>query len=57
MGVIEVHGMILGKAVFMLKAEQLDVIKCIYNGKDVFLWLSTGFGKSTVTVEPAVVVA
>ena len=30
----------------MLKAEQLDVIKCIYDGKDVFLWLPTRFGKS-----------
>ena len=29
-----------------MKAEQLDMIKCIYNGKDVFLWLPTGFGKS-----------
>ena len=54
----------IGKGDFMLKAEQLDAIKCIYDGKDVFLWLSTGFGKSIcyetlpfVTVEPAVVVA
>ena len=47
----------IGKGDFTLKAEQLDMIKCIYNGKDVFLWLPTGFGKSTVTVEPAVVVA
>ena len=31
---------------FMLKAEQLDAIKYIYDGKDVFLWLPTGFGKS-----------
>ena len=30
----------------MLKAEQLDAIKCIYDGKDVFLWLRTGFDKS-----------
>ena len=22
------------------------MIKCIYDGKDVFLWLSTGLGKS-----------
>ena len=29
-----------------LKAEQLDAIKCIYDGKDVFLRLPTGFGKS-----------
>ena len=33
----------VGKGDFMLKAEQLDVI---YNGRDVFLWLPTGFGKS-----------
>ena len=36
----------IGKGDFTLKAEQLDTIKCIYNGKDVFLWLPTGFGKS-----------
>ena len=60
----------IGKGDFTLKAEQLDAIKCIYDGKDVFLWLPTGFGNasatrlcrlflttSTVTVEPAVVVA
>ena len=61
----------IGKGDFTLKAEQLDAIKCIYDGKDVFLWLPMGFGKrpsatrlcrlfsatSTVTVEPAVVVA
>ena len=27
------------KGDFTLKAEQLDAIKCIYDGKDVFLWL------------------
>ena len=42
------------------------MIKCIYNGKDVFLWLPTGFNlgsyetavstTNTVTVELAVVV-
>ena len=36
----------IGKRDFTLKAEQLDAIKCIYNGKDVFLWLPTRFGKS-----------
>ena len=36
----------IGKGDFTLKAEQLDAIKCIYDGKDVFLWLPTGFGKS-----------
>ena len=29
----------------MLKEEQLDTIKYIYEGKDVFLWIPTGFGK------------
>jgi len=36
----------IGKGDFMLKAKQLDAIKCIYDGKVVFLWLPTGFGKS-----------
>ena len=36
----------IGKGNFTLKVEQLDAIKCIYDGKDVFLWLPTGFGKS-----------
>ena len=29
-----------------LKAEQRACIKSVYEGKDVFLWLPTGFGKS-----------
>ncbi len=28
------------------KPEQLDAIRAVYNGKDVFVWLPTGFGKS-----------
>ena len=36
----------IGKGDFTLKTEQLDAIKCIHDGKDVFLWLPTGFGKS-----------
>ena len=36
----------IGKSDFTLKAEQLDAIKCIHDGKDIFLWLPTGFGKS-----------
>ena len=36
----------MGKGDFTLKEEQLDAIKCIYDGKDVFLWLPSGFGKS-----------
>ena len=62
----------IGKGDFTLKAKQVDAIKCIYDGKDVFLWLPTGFGRSicyetlpffffsttsTVTVEQAVIVA
>ena len=30
----------------MVKAEQLDAVKRIYDGKDVFLWLPRGFGNS-----------
>ena len=60
----------IGKGDFTLTAEQLDAIKCIYDGKDVFLWQPPGFGKSicyqtllfvsttsTVTMELAVVEA
>ena len=36
----------IGKGDFALKADQLDAIKYIYDGKDVLLWLPTGFGKS-----------
>ena len=36
----------IGKGDFTLKAEQLDAIKCIYDGKDLFLWQPPGFGKS-----------
>ena len=30
----------------MLKSKQPDAIKAIYEGRDVFLWLPTGYGKS-----------
>ena len=30
----------------VLEAEQATCIKCLYKGKDVFLWLPTGFSKS-----------
>ena len=33
-------------ALSKLKKEQLQTIRNLYNGKDVFLWLPTGFGKS-----------
>ena len=29
-----------------LKDKQLEAIRSVYNGKDVFLWLPTGYGKS-----------
>ena len=29
-----------------LKPKQIDAIRSIYDGKDVFLWLPTGYGKS-----------
>ena len=29
-----------------LKPEQKDCVQCIYEGKDVFVWLPTGFGKT-----------
>ena len=30
----------------MLKPQQQESVKSVYEGKDVFLWLPTGFGKS-----------
>ena len=30
----------------MLKEKQSEAIKSIYEGKDVFAWLPTGYGKS-----------
>ena len=36
----------VGKECIVLKTEQLEAIRHIYDGKDVFLWLPTGFGKS-----------
>ena len=30
----------------MLKPEQLQVVRHMYEGRDVFLWLPTVFGKS-----------
>ena len=36
----------LGKEGLKLKPEQLQAIRCVSDGKDVFLWLPTGFGKS-----------
>ena len=36
----------LDRAELRLKEEQRQAIWHVYNGKDVFLWLPTGFGKS-----------
>lgn len=36
----------LGCQAMMLKPQQRESVKCMYEGKDVFLWLPTGFGKS-----------
>jgi len=36
----------LGCASVTLKDEQTACVKAIYERKDVFLWLPTGFGKS-----------
>ena len=36
----------LGCASVTFKDEQTACVKAIYEGKDVFLWLYTGFGKS-----------
>jgi len=31
---------------FALQPEQVASISAVYKGKDVFIWLLTGFGKS-----------
>lgn len=31
---------------FVLREEQKQAIRAVYNGSDVFVWLPTGFGKS-----------
>ena len=36
----------LGCASVTLKDQQTACVKAIYEGKDVFLWLPTGFGRS-----------
>ena len=36
----------IGKPIITLKAQQLEAVHHMYEGKDVFLWLLTGFGKS-----------
>jgi len=36
----------IGKQQLKLKREQVASIRHVYDGKDVFVWLPTGFGKS-----------
>ena len=36
----------LGVPDLILKEEQRLSIQAVYDGKDVFIWLPTGFGKS-----------
>ena len=36
----------VGKEELKLMAEQKEVIREVYEGNDVFVWLPTGFGKS-----------
>ena len=36
----------LGQQDIVIKEKQSEAIKSIYEGKDVFAWLSTGYGKS-----------
>jgi superfamily II DNA helicase RecQ len=38
--------MCLGRPSLPLKSEQIEAVRHMYNGKDVLLWLPTGFGKS-----------
>ena len=37
---------VLGCSDFDLKKQQRQAIQAVYQGKDVFMWLPTGFGKS-----------
>ena len=36
----------VGKPEITLKPQQVEAVRHVYEGKDVFLWLPTGFGKS-----------
>lgn len=38
----------LDRVSFKLKSQQLDSIKYVVEGSDVFVWLPTGFGKSII---------
>ena len=41
----------VGKPGLVLKDKQLEALKCLYSGSDVFLWVPTGYGKSICSVE------
>jgi len=36
----------IGKSNLILKDKQIEALQHLYEGKDVFLWLPTGYGKS-----------
>ena len=36
----------IGKDGLPIKDEQKQAIQAVYEGKDVFMWLPTGYGKS-----------
>ncbi len=36
----------VGKPDLVLKVKQLEALKCLYAGSDVFLWVPAGYGKS-----------
>ena len=38
----------LDRVTFKLRSQQLDSIKYVVEGNDVFVWLPTGFGKSII---------
>ena len=38
----------LDRVTFKLRSQQLESIKYVVEGNDVFVWLPTGFGKSII---------
>ena len=38
----------IGKGDLTLKKQQVESVRYVYDGKDVFVWLPTGFGKSVI---------
>ena len=45
-GALEYGPECIGRSTLTLKPQQVETVRHIYDGKDVFLWLPTGFGKS-----------